>query len=158
MKSGVTAIAYEMVSDDQGRLPLLAPMSEVAGRMSVQAGAHCLEMEKGGSGVLLGGVSGVRAGEVVVLGGGTAGMNAARMAMGLGAHVTVLDISLSRLAELDLMLGTGLNTVFSTRKHIEDYVTKADLLIGAVLVPGDSAPKLVSKDLVKAMKRGSADC
>ncbi len=156
MASGARAIAYEMVTDDHGRLPLLAPMSEVAGRMSVQAGAHCLEMEKGGSGILLGGVSGVPAGEVVVLGGGTAGLNAARMAMGLGAHVTVLDISLSRLADLELALGTGLNTVFSTQKHIQDYVAKADLLIGAVLVPGDSAPKLVSTDLVKAMKRGSA--
>ncbi len=156
MASGATAIAYEMVTDTYGGLPLLAPMSEVAGRMSVQAGAHCLEMETGGAGLLLGGVSGVQVAEVVVLGGGTAGMNAARMAMGLGAHVSVLDISLSRLAELDLALGTSLNTVFSTRKHIEDYVTRADLLIGAVLVPGESAPKLVSKELVKAMKRGAA--
>ena len=154
-KSGVTAIAYESVTDDQGHLPLLAPMSEVAGRMSIQAGAHCLEMVKGGAGVLLGGVPGVKAAQVVILGGGTAGTNAARMAMGLGAHVTVLDISLSRLEELDMMLGTALNTVYSTRQTIEEYVLQADLVIGAVLVPGASAPKLVSSDLVKGMKRGA---
>ncbi len=155
MKSGVTAIAYETVTDRKGLLPLLAPMSEVAGRMSIQAGARCLEMSRGGAGILLGGVPSVKAAEVVVLGGGIAGMNAARMAMGLGARVTVLDISLPRLAELDMVLGTNLNTVFSTRQTIEEYVKQADLVIGAVLVPGASAPKLVSFELVKAMKRGS---
>ncbi len=155
MKSGVTAIAYESVTDDHGHLPLLAPMSEVAGRMSIQAGAHCLEMVEGGSGVLLGGVAGVKAGQVVVLGGGTAGTNAARMAMGLGAHVTVLDISLPRLEELDMVLGSALNTVYSTKQTIEEYVRQADLVIGAVLVPGSSAPKLVSTQLVKDMKRGA---
>jgi alanine dehydrogenase len=155
MKSGVTAIAYETVTDDRGALPLLSPMSEVAGRMSIQAGARCLEMEEGGAGVLLGGVASVKAAEVVVLGGGIAGTNAARMAMGLGARVTVLDISLPRLGELDLVLGSSLNTAYSTRQAIEEYVLQADLVIGSVLVPGASAPKLVSKELVKGMKRGS---
>ncbi len=155
MKSGVTAIAYESVTDDQGHLPLLSPMSEVAGRMSIQAGAHCLEMIRGGSGTLLGGVPGVKAAQVVVLGGGIAGTNAARMAMGLGAHVTVLDISLPRLEELDMVLGSALNTVFSNKATIEEYVLQADLVIGAVLVPGTSAPKLVSKELVKRMERGA---
>ncbi len=155
MKSGVTAIAYESVTDDNGHLPLLSPMSEVAGRMSIQAGAHCLEMIKGGSGMLLGGVPGVKAAQVVILGGGIAGANAARMAMGLGAHVTVLDISLPRLEELDMVLGSALNTVYSNKATIEEYVLQADLVVGAVLVPGASAPKLVSKELVKRMKRGS---
>jgi alanine dehydrogenase len=155
LRCGATAIAYETVSDARGRLPLLAPMSEVAGRMSIQGGAHCLEMEEGGAGVLLGGVAGVRAAEVVVLGAGIAGTNAARMAMGLGARVTVLDISLARLQELDMWLGTSLNTVYSTAHNIEEYVLQADLVIGAVLVPGAAAPKLVGEELVKAMKHGS---
>ncbi len=156
VKSGVTAIAYETVTDSNGHLPLLAPMSEVAGRMSIQAGARCLEMETGGSGKLLGGVAGVEAAQVVILGGGMAGTSAARMAMGLGARVTVLDISLPRLAELDQVLGASLNTVYSTRQNIEKYVLRADLLIGAVLVPGAHAPNLVSREQVAGMKRGSA--
>jgi len=152
---GVTAIAYETVTDRAGGLPLLAPMSEVAGRMSVQAGANALEMDNGGRGVLLGGVPGVVAANVVVLGGGVAGTNAARMAMGLEAKVTVLDISLKRLYDLDLQFGPILNTIYSTVAAIEEYVLQADLVIGAVLVPGAAAPKLVSEQMVREMKRGS---
>jgi len=152
---GVTAIAYETVTDDEGGLPLLAPMSEVAGRMSVHAGASALEMDTGGRGVLLGGVPGVAAAHVVVLGGGVAGTNAARMAMGLEAKVTVLDINLKRLYDLDLQFGPILNTIYSTVAAIEDHVLEADLVIGAVLVPGAAAPRLVSESLVKEMKRGS---
>ncbi|MGK2741107.1 alanine dehydrogenase [Tepidicaulis sp. LMO-SS28] len=155
LKSGCVAIAYETVTDHRGGLPLLAPMSEVAGRMSIQAGAHCLEMEQGGRGQLLGGVPGVPAAKVVVLGGGVAGTNAARMAMGLEAHVTVIDISLHRLYELDLQFGPMLNTIFGTVQSIEEHVLGADLVIGAVLVPGAAAPKLVTEDMVKQMKRGS---
>ncbi|ODT30359.1 MAG: alanine dehydrogenase [Hyphomicrobium sp. SCN 65-11] len=155
MASGATAIAYETVTNARGGLPLLAPMSEVAGRMAIQAGAHCLEMEQGGRGMLLGGTAGVPPAKVVVLGGGVSGANAARMAMGLEAHVTILDINLDRLAELKAQMGAGLTTVFSTRQAVEDYVLEADLVIGAVLVPGAEAPKLITRDMVKAMKRGS---
>ena len=155
MKSGVVAIAYETVTDALGGLPLLAPMSEVAGRMSIQAGAHSLEIAQGGRGMLLGGVPGVPAAKVVILGGGVAGMNAARMAMGLEAHVTVIDLNLHRLYELDLAFGPKLNTIYSTVDAIEEYVLGADLVIGAVLVPGAAAPKLVSADMVKKMKKGS---
>ncbi len=155
MASGVTAIAYETVTNARGGLPLLAPMSEVAGRMSIQAGAHCLEMEQGGCGMLLGGTAGVPPAKVVVLGGGVSGANAARMALGLEAQVAILDISIDRLAELKAQMGAGLTTVFSTRQAVEDYVLDADLVIGAVLVPGAEAPKLITRDLVKAMKRGS---
>jgi alanine dehydrogenase len=155
MQSGVTAIAYETVTSQRGGLPLLAPMSEVAGRMSVQVGAHCLEKEQGGSGMLLGGVPGVPAARVVILGGGVAGTNAARMAMGLEAHVTVIDKSLERLYELDLQFGAELNTIFATMENIETYVAGADLVIGAVLVPGAAAPKLVTRDMLKRMRPGS---
>lgn len=155
LASGAIAIAYETVTDGRGGLPLLAPMSEVAGRMSIQAGAHCLEMEAGGRGMLLGGVAGVAAARVVVLGGGVVGMNAARMAMGLEAHVTVLDISLPRLSELDLQFGSKLNTIYSTIASIEEYVLGADLVIGAVLLPGAEAPKLISEKMVREMKKGS---
>jgi alanine dehydrogenase len=155
VNSGVTAIAYETVTDSRGGLPLLAPMSEVAGRMSIQAGAHCLEMEAGGRGQLLGGVPGVPAARVVVLGGGVVGTNAARMAMGLEAHVTVIDVSLPRLYELDLQFGAMLNTIYSTIDTIEEHVLAADLVIGAVLVPGAAAPKLISEAMVKGMKKGS---
>ena len=155
MASGATAIAYETVTNARGGLPLLAPMSEVAGRMSVQAGAHCLEMEQGGRGMLLGGSAGVPPAKVVVLGGGVSGTNAARMALGLEAEVALLDINLDRLADLKQQLGAGLTTVFSTRQSVEDYVLDADLVIGAVLVPGAEAPKLITRDMVKAMKRGS---
>jgi len=153
--SRCTAIAYETVTDGRGGLPLLAPMSEVAGRMSVQVGAHCLEKEQGGLGILLGGVPGVAAAKVVILGGGVSGTNAARMAMGLEAHVTVIDRSLPRLYELDMQFGSQLHTLFSTVENIEREVVGADLLIGAVLVPGAAAPKLVSRALVRTMKPGS---
>lgn len=149
------AIAYETVTDDQGGLPLLAPMSEVAGRMSIQAGARSLEKSQGGRGVLLGGVPGVEAARVVVLGGGVVGTNAIRMAMGMEAQVTVLDRSLRRLKELDLQFGSKISTVYATSDAIERYVLQADLVIGAVLVPGAAAPKLVSKALLSRMQPGS---
>jgi alanine dehydrogenase len=153
--SGVVAIAYETVSDARGGLPLLAPMSEVAGRMAVQVGAHCLEKEQGGIGVLLGGVPGVPAAKVVILGGGVAGTNAARMAMGMEAYVTVIDRSLPRLYELDLQFGAQLHTLYSTIENIEREVAAADLVIGAVLIPGATAPRLVGRDLVRAMRPGT---
>jgi alanine dehydrogenase len=155
IRSGVVAIAYETVTDGRGGLPLLAPMSEVAGRMAVQVGAHCLEKEQGGIGVLLGGVPGVPAAKVVILGGGVAGTNAARMAMGVEAYVTVIDKSLPRLYELDLQFGAQLHTLFSTMENIEREVAAADLVIGTVLIPGATAPKLVSRSLVRAMKPGA---
>jgi alanine dehydrogenase len=155
LASGVTAIAYETVTNARGGLPLLAPMSEVAGRMSVQAGAHGLEMEQGGRGMLLGGVAGVAPAKVVVLGGGVSGVNAARMAIGLEAQVTVLDINVERLYAIDQQFGASVNTIFSTRASIEEYVLDADLVIGAVLVPGAAAPKLLTKQHIKDMKRGS---
>ncbi|MFN4354167.1 alanine dehydrogenase [Parvibaculum sp.] len=155
VESGCVAIAYETVTDHRGGLPLLAPMSEVAGRMSIQAGAHCLEIAQGGRGMLLGGVPGVPAARVVILGGGVSGTNAARMAMGLEAHVTVIDLNLHRLYELDMQFGPSLNTIYSTVDAIEESVLGADLVIGAVLVPGAAAPKLVTEDMVKKMKKGS---
>jgi len=155
MRSGSIAIAYETVTDARGGLPLLAPMSEVAGRMAVQVGAHCLEKEQGGIGVLLGGVPGVPAAKVVILGGGVAGTNAARMAMGVEAYVTVIDRSLPRLYELDLQFGAQLHTLYSTIENIEREVAAADLVIGAVLTPGGVAPKLVSRKLVRAMRPGT---
>ena len=155
MRSGATCIAYETVTDARGGLPLLAPMSEVAGRMAVQVGAHCLEREQGGAGILLGGVPGVPPARVVVIGGGVAGSNAARMAAGLEASVLILDRSLPRLNELDLQFGARATTQFSTVEAIEHAVLGADLVIGAVLVPGAAAPKLVSRALVHRMRPGS---
>ena len=155
IESGCVAIAYETVTDEDHGLPLLSPMSEVAGRMSIQAGAHALEKHKGGSGMLLGGVPGVEAARVVVLGGGVVGTNAVRMAMGMEAHVTVLDRSLKRLKELDFQFGCMLNTIYSTRESVWHHVTNADLVIGAVLVPGAAAPKLVTRDMLKEMRPGS---
>jgi alanine dehydrogenase len=155
IKSGCIAIAYETVTDPRGGLPLLAPMSEVAGRMSVQVGAHCLEKEQGGSGMLLGGVPGVPAARVVIIGGGVSGTNAARMAMGMEAHVTVIDRSINRLKELDEQFGAKLNTIYSTVDAIEQHVIGADLVIGAVLVPGAAAPKLVTRKMIKQMRPGS---
>jgi alanine dehydrogenase len=155
LDAGIIGIAYETVTDGRGGLPLLAPMSEVAGRMSIQAGATCLEMNAGGRGQLLGGVPGVPAARVVILGGGVVGTNAARMAMGLEAHVTVLDISLPRLYELDLQFGAMLNTIYSTIDSIEENILAADLVVGAVLVPGAQAPKLITEAMVKGMKKGS---
>ncbi len=155
MESGCIAIAYETVTNAHGGLPLLAPMSEVAGRMSVQVGAHCLEKEQGGSGMLLGGVPGVAAAKVVIIGGGVSGTNAARMAMGMEAHVTVIDRSIERLYALDLQFGPMLNTIYSTVDAIETFVIGADLVIGAVLVPGAAAPKLVTRDMMRRMRPGS---
>ena len=156
MESGCVAIAYETVTGPGGSLPLLTPMSEVAGRMSVQAGAHCLEKEAGGSGVLLGGVPGVRPAHVVVIGGGVVGTNAIRIAMGIEASVTVIDKSLPRLQALDFQFGGRLNTIFATVESIEEYVADADLVIGAVLVPGAAAPKLVTREMIGTMRQGSA--
>lgn len=155
LESGVTAVAYETVTDDRGGLPLLAPMSEVAGRMAVQAGAHCLEKAQGGRGVLLGGVPGVPPAEVVVLGGGVVGTNAARMALGLGAKVTIVDKSLARLRELDALFDGRLQTVYSTRDAVEALALGADLVIGGVLIPGAAAPRLVTREMVARMKRGA---
>ena len=149
MHTGATCIAYETVTDRAGTLPLLAPMSEVAGRMSVQVGAHSLEKEQGGAGSLLGGVPGVAPAKVVVLGGGVSGTNAARMAVGLEASVTIIDKSLPRLKELDLQFGPRATTLFSTVETIEHQVLAADLVIGAVLVPGAAAPKLVTGEMVR---------
>lgn len=154
-ESGVTAIAYETVTQQDGGLPLLTPMSQVAGRMSIQAGAHCLEMAQGGSGILLGGVPGVAPGNVLVIGGGVVGTNAVRMAMGMEAHVTVLDKSLTRLHELDFQFGSKLNTIYATSEALEHYLTSADLVVGAVLVPGAAAPKLVTREMLKFMRPGS---
>ncbi|HUX79332.1 MAG TPA: alanine dehydrogenase [Alphaproteobacteria bacterium] len=153
--SGCVAIAYETVTSPRGGLPLLMPMSEVAGRMSIQVGAHCLEKEKGGAGVLLGGVPGVKPAKVTIIGGGVVGTNAARMAMGLGAHVTIIDRSIYRLAELDMVFGSKLGTLYSTQETIEQCVVDSDLVIGAVLVPGAAAPKLVTEAMVKKMRKGS---
>ena len=155
LRSAATCIAYETVTDRAGTLPLLAPMSEVAGRMAVQVGAHCLEREQGGAGILLGGVPGVPPAKVVVLGGGVSGTNAARMAVGLEASVTIIDKSLPRLKELDLQFGPRATTLFATTDAIEHAVVAADLVIGAVLVPGAAAPKLVTRAMVRQMRPGS---
>jgi len=155
VESGATCIAYETVTDDRGGLPLLAPMSEVAGRMSVQAGAHYLEKAHGGSGTLLGGVPGVAPGKVLVIGGGVVGTNAAKMALGLGADVTILDRSLPRLRQIDDIFNGQVKTVYSTVDAIEHYSSKADLVVGAVLIPGAAAPKLLTREQIKAMKPGS---
>jgi len=155
VESGAVAIAYETVTDDRGGLPLLAPMSEVAGRMAIQAGAHSLEKAQGGLGTLLGGVPGVAPGKVTVIGGGVVGVNAARMALGLGADVTILDRSLPRLKELDALYGPQLKTLYSTADAIESEVTQADLVVGAVLIPGAAAPKLVTKEHLSKMKDGA---
>jgi alanine dehydrogenase len=155
LRSGCVAIAYETVTDERGGLPLLAPMSEVAGRMSIQAGAHALQCELGGRGVLLGGVPGVPPAKVVVLGGGVVGINALRMALGLEADVTVIDRSLPRLKELDLAFAPALKTRYATTDAVEESVLAADLVIGAVLTPGATAPKLVTREMVRGMRRGS---
>jgi alanine dehydrogenase len=155
MKSGATCIAYETVTAPNGGLPLLKPMSEVAGRMSVQVGAHYLEKEQGGRGVLLGGVPGVPPAKVAILGGGISGINAAQMAVGMRADVTIYDINNSRLAELDMFFSSQIKTQFASRAAIAEAVREAELVIGAVLVPGAAAPKLVTRDMVRTMKRGS---
>jgi len=155
MDKKVVAIAYETIQLDNGSLPLLTPMSEVAGRMSVQIGAQFLEKSKGGKGVLLGGVPGVAPAEVVIVGGGVVGTNAAKMAVGLGASVTLLDINTDRLRQLDDQFQGRLKTLLSNSFNIADAVKKADLLIGAVLIPGARAPRLVTKEMVKTMQLGS---
>jgi alanine dehydrogenase len=155
MASGVTAIAYETVTSPDGTLPLLTPMSEVAGRMSIQVGAASLQKANGGLGVLLGGVPGVAPAKVVILGGGVAGTAAAEVAVGMRADVTVVDLSLKRLRALDAQFGGRLKTIASTRAAIEALVAEADLVIGAVLIPGAVAPKLVTRDMVRKMKAGS---
>ncbi|MCF2947033.1 alanine dehydrogenase [Paraglaciecola aquimarina] len=155
VKSGSTCIAYETVTDKQNTLPLLAPMSEVAGRMAVQAGAHYLEKAQGGNGTLLSGVPGVAPGKVLIIGGGFVGTNAAKMALGMGAEVTILDRSLPRLRELDDLFFGRLKTVYSTADAIDKYSSTADLVIGAVLIPGAAAPKLLTRAHVKNMKQGA---
>ena len=153
--SGATCIAYETVTANDRSLPLLKPMSEVAGRMSIQVGAHYLEKEQGGRGVLLGGVPGVAPAKVTILGGGVSGVNAAQMAVGMRADVTIYDISNSRLAELDMFFGSQIKTAYASKAAIANAVAKSELVIGAVLVPGAAAPKLVTRDMLKTMKRGS---
>lgn len=155
LASGASCIAYETVTDSKGGLPLLAPMSEVAGRLSIQAGAHHLQIEQGGSGVLLGGVPGVLPGKVLVIGGGVVGSNAARIALGMGADVTLLDKSHERLRQVDNQFGGRIKTRFSTEHSVEEHALESDLIVGAVLVPGASAPKLVPAALLKHMKPGS---
>jgi alanine dehydrogenase len=155
MKSGCTAIAYETVTDDKGGLPLLAPMSEVAGRLSIEAAGSALKRSAGGRGLLLGGVPGVVPARVVVLGGGVVGTHAARMAVGLGAEVTILDRSIPRLRELDELFEGRARTRFSTIEAVEHEVFAADVVIGAVLVPGASAPKLVTREMLKSMQKGA---
>ncbi len=155
VKSGAVCIAYETVTNTRGGLPLLAPMSQVAGRMSVQSGAHCLEKAQGGRGVLLGGVPGVAPGKVVILGGGVVGTNAAAMALGLGADVVILEKSTDRMEDLVARFGTTLKTIYSTQGAIEEECASADLVIGGVLIPGAAAPKLVTKKMLKDWKPGS---
>ena len=155
MESGVSAVAYETVTDGRGHLPLLAPMSEVAGRLAIEAAGQSLKRYNGGRGILIGGVPGVQPARVVVLGGGVVGTHAARMAAGLGAEVSVLDKSLPRLRELDELFHGRVRTRFSSLETIEEEVFAADVVIGAVLVPGASAPKLVTRDMLKHMKRGA---
>lgn len=156
LEKHVTAIAYETVTDAQGAMPLLIPMSEVAGRLAAQAGAHALQMANGGNGTLLGGVPGVAPGQVVVIGAGTVGTQAARMALGLGADVTLLDVNLPRLRQLDDLYGPRLKTRYSEPVALAELMAHADLVIGAVLLPGKRAPKLITRAMVRSMKPGAA--
>lgn len=155
IKSGVTAVAYETVTDERGGLPLLAPMSEVAGRLSIQAAATSLQKANGGRGILLGGVPGVLPAKVTVLGGGVVGLHAAKMAVGLGADVTIIDRSIPRLRQLDDLFNGRVHTRYSTIEALEDEVFSADAVIGAVLIPGAAAPKLVTREMLSGMKKGS---
>ncbi|OHC79798.1 MAG: alanine dehydrogenase [Rhodoferax sp. RIFCSPLOWO2_12_FULL_60_11] len=155
IKSGAVCIAYETITGPGGGLPLLAPMSEVAGRMAVQAGAAHLEKSKGGLGILLGGVPGVPAAHVVIIGAGVVGTHALQMAVGMGARVTVLDKSVDRLRQLDLVFGNRINTVYSSAHSVEETVLDADLVIGGVLIPGAAAPKLVTRSMIARMKKGA---
>jgi alanine dehydrogenase len=155
LERGVAAVAYETLTDDHGHLPLLTPMSEVAGKLSIQEGAKCLEKPMMGRGILLGGVPGVPPANVLVLGGGVVGTNAAKVAAGLGANVTIMDINLNRLRQLDEIMPPNVTTVFCEPHAIERYAILADLVVGSVLIPGALAPKLISRDLVSKMKKGS---
>jgi alanine dehydrogenase len=155
VNSGACCIAYETVTDDSGQLPLLAPMSEVAGRLSIQAGAWCLEKAHGGSGVLLGGVPGVEPAKVVIIGGGTVGFNACQMAVGLGARVVVMDRNLEVMRYLDAVFSSQIETVYSNADSIEQHIKDADLVIGGVLIPGAAAPKLVTREHLSMMRKGS---
>ena len=155
LKKKVIAIAYETVIDKNGRLPLLTPMSEIAGRISIQAGAYALQMACGGKGILLGGVPGVLPAEVLIVGGGVVGTNAAQMAVGLGANVTILDKDLQRLRDLDAIYKGRLKTLYSSKETISKLIKHADLIIGAVLVPGKVAPNIITRDMVKTMQKGS---
>lgn len=155
VESGVTAIAYETVTQDGGGLPLLTPMSEVAGRLAIQAGAHCLEVAQGGSGKLIGGVPGVSAGNVLVIGGGVVGSNAIRIAVGMGAKVTVMDNSLPKLRQLEAYFKTSISTVYSNEEVLEKVLETADVVVGAVLVPGASAPRIVTRKMLSIMQPGS---
>ncbi len=155
LERGISAVAYETLTDQRGHLPLLTPMSEVAGKMSVQEGAKCLERPMMGRGILLGGVPGVAPANVLVLGGGVVGTHAAKVAAGLGANVTIMDISLERLRQLDEMMPPNVSTVFCEPHAIEQYAVLADLVVGCVLIPGAVAPKLISRALVSRMKKGS---
>ncbi len=155
LKTGASCLAYETVTDELGGLPLLAPMSEVAGRMAIQAGAHALQISEGGLGILPGGVPGVAPANIVILGGGVVGSHAAQMAVGLGAEVTIIDKSLPRLRELELQFNGRIKTLFATADSIERSAIKADMVIGAVLLPGAQAPKLISRELLSQMKTGA---
>lgn len=155
MQSGCIAIAFETITSDRGTLPILAPMSEVAGRVAVQAGAQCLEKSHGGRGVLLSGLPGVAPGIVTIIGGGVVGLNAAIVASGLGARVNILERSIERIRELEWHFGNRVNIIYNTTEAIEEYVLKADLLIGAILIPGAAAPKIITADMVSNMRRGS---
>lgn len=155
LESGVTAVAYETVTGPNNSLPLLAPMSEVAGRLAAQAGAHCLERAQGGVGVLMGGVPGTEPAKVLVIGGGVVGANAAYIARGMGANVTILDRSIPTLRRLDMEFQGKTNCIYSTKEAIEKYAIQSDLVIGAVLLPGASAPKLISRELISKMKTGA---
>ncbi|MEX2212960.1 MAG: alanine dehydrogenase [Phycisphaeraceae bacterium] len=155
LKLGITALAYETLTDSAGRLPLLTPMSEVAGRMSIQEGAKYLEKPMQGRGILLGGVTGVEPGNVLILGAGVVGTNAAKVAAGLGANVTVMDVNLDRLRYVDDVMPANVTEVYSDPHAIREYVLQADLVIGAVLIPGGRCPTLISRDMLKAMKNGS---
>jgi alanine dehydrogenase len=155
VKTGATCIAYETVQTANGALPLLTPMSEIAGRLATQIGANYLERPMGGRGVLLGGVPGVEPGEVIIIGGGIVGTNAAKVALGLGARVTIFDLSLDRLRYLDDVFNGHVRTVFSVGHYLDNLLPSADLVVGAVLIPGKQAPRIVTKDMVKKMKKGS---
>lgn len=155
METGIIAIAYETVTGPDNTLPLLAPMSEVAGRLSIQTGAHCLERDQGGKGILIGGVPGVAPAKVLILGGGTVGTNAAMMAIGMETDVTLLDKSLPRLRWLDAEFAGRAKCIYATKESIEKYALASDLIIGAVLIPGSAAPKLLSRETVKRMSKGS---